>query len=114
MKLALIGHRGVGKSSLLKRIESYLPKEAGYRCLSLDEEIEKRASVKIDEIFKKNGEAYFREIEQKIFQEPDQVNIKHWKVDFICLEGVGVFISIIQTLFSCILKKIINTIIFFN
>lgn len=58
---ALIGHRGVGKTSLLKRIKSYIP-ECEIFCL--DEEIEKKhGSIKA--IFRDKGEPAFRELEQE-------------------------------------------------
>lgn len=64
MKLTvLVGHRGVGKSSLLKRISKYFPESV---CVCLDEEIEKTHSP-IEEIFKSQGESKFREIEKEVF-----------------------------------------------
>ncbi|MBY0386372.1 hypothetical protein K2X05_14545 [bacterium] len=60
----LVGHRGIGKSSLLKRISKYLPQSL---CFCLDEEIEKRVAP-IEDIFKLQGESKFREIEKEIFR----------------------------------------------
>lgn len=68
--VALIGHRGVGKTSLLKRIEEH-HHFVGQRvlCFDLDREIEKRTGRAIDEIFSSDGEAEFRRIERSIFAE---------------------------------------------
>jgi shikimate kinase len=58
----LIGHRGVGKTSLLKRWKQYEPHQLYF---DLDSEIEKNTGLSIDEIFSQKGEAAFREIEKK-------------------------------------------------
>ncbi|MBY0315306.1 MAG: hypothetical protein K2Q26_07290 [Bdellovibrionales bacterium] len=55
----LIGHRGIGKTSLLHRIQRYLPRT---RCIDLDAEIIK-TNGSIKEIFKDKGEPYFRQLE---------------------------------------------------
>ncbi len=61
----LLGHRGVGKSSFLKRISRYLP---GAACYDLDSEIEKsHGSIKT--IFAEQGEDAFRQIENKVFEQ---------------------------------------------
>lgn len=59
----LVGHRGVGKTSLLRRIEQYLP---DVRVYDLDAEIEKSEGETIAQIFRVQGEAYFRAAEQKV------------------------------------------------
>lgn len=59
----LVGHRGVGKSSLLKRISKYIPESL---CFCVDQEIEKRIAP-IKDIFKSQGEKKFREIEREMF-----------------------------------------------
>lgn len=56
----LIGHRGVGKTSLLQRLKNYFPKEVFF---DLDEEIEKREKKKISQIFHQSGESHFRHLE---------------------------------------------------
>ncbi|MCB0378736.1 MAG: hypothetical protein KDD33_09610 [Bdellovibrionales bacterium] len=66
MKLFLIGHRGVGKSSLLGRLKNYFP---DVTCLCLDEEIENRTGRSIKDIFTNEGEATFRKFEQKFLGE---------------------------------------------
>ena len=50
-RIALIGHRGVGKSELLKRIAVYHGSSA-VNCMDLDNEIEVRTSRSICDIFK--------------------------------------------------------------
>lgn len=72
MKTALIGHRGVGKTSVLKRIEAYYS-GAGRQvlCFDLDREIEKRTGRTISEIFSHDGEPAFRKIEASVFAEID-------------------------------------------
>lgn len=60
----LVGHRGVGKSSLLKRIKAYVPSA---HCWDLDEEIEKIQGESLIKTFKAKGESYFRQIEGEVF-----------------------------------------------
>ncbi len=66
----LIGHRGTGKSSLLKRLAQYFPDRI---CLDLDAEIERRYSKSIFEIFSE-GEKNFRALEEKVLSEITQQN----------------------------------------
>ena len=58
-KWLIIGHRGVGKTSFLKRYGHFFSK-----AFDLDAEIEKRAQKKIPEIFETQGEASFRALEE--------------------------------------------------
>jgi shikimate 5-dehydrogenase/shikimate kinase len=72
-RVALIGHRGVGKSSLLKRVEDYFKAQGqAILCLDLDSEIEKRVGQPIQQIFEMAGEAAFRDYERKTFFEIHQ------------------------------------------
>ncbi len=64
MKRALIGHRGVGKSSLLQRHKEYFP---GVLAFDLDHEIEKNTGKKISDIFSQEGEGSFRRHELEAF-----------------------------------------------
>lgn len=67
MLFALIGHRGVGKSKLLKRISSYYSTiERKCICVDLDERIERNESI--SEIFKTKGEDHFRRKEWENFE----------------------------------------------
>ncbi|MFK8138106.1 MAG: shikimate kinase [Bdellovibrionales bacterium] len=66
MRLAIVGHRGAGKSSLLKRLKGYY---SDYVCVDLDEYIERAESRTIIDIFKKEGESFFRSLETKYFNQ---------------------------------------------
>ena len=58
----LAGFMGVGKSTILKKISE----KTELSCLDLDTSIEEKHGP-IKEIFEKNGEGYFRELEEKEF-----------------------------------------------
>lgn len=60
----VIGHRGTGKSSFIKRIKYYY-QERRLHCqvFDLDAEIEKKLQKSISQIFLEHGESYFREQE---------------------------------------------------
>lgn len=64
-KIILIGHRGVGKSTILKKIKSKHPEII---TIDLDEEIVIRSKKSIQEIFNQEGESQFRKHEQEVFQ----------------------------------------------
>lgn len=66
MKRILIGHRGVGKSSLLERHAEYFPETP---CSDLDAIITDKENQAVSDIFKTRGEAAFRELEKKYFLE---------------------------------------------
>ena len=61
MRVALIGMRGAGKSTL----GSMLAKEAQYRFVELDSEIEKDRGMPLSEIFSLYGQSGFRAIEKR-------------------------------------------------
>lgn len=65
MKRVFIGHRGVGKTSLLNRHKIYFPEIPHF---DLDEEIQKNVSMEIKTYFEKHGEAKFRQIERSVFE----------------------------------------------
>jgi len=65
MKRVLMGHRGVGKSSLLRRHKEYFP---GVPSFDLDQEIEKLTGKKISDIFVQEGERAFRSYELDAFK----------------------------------------------
>ena len=65
----LIGHRGVGKTHLLKRIQKYLKNEKSLQFWDLDQEIEKRKETKVYDLFSLIGEAKFRELEREILND---------------------------------------------
>ncbi|MCB0412934.1 MAG: hypothetical protein KDD50_01290 [Bdellovibrionales bacterium] len=64
----LIGHRGVGKSSFLKRIKKYYDEQIqNVHVYDLDEEIE-NSEGSITKIFLEKGEDYFRKLERTQFE----------------------------------------------
>lgn len=65
MKRVFIGHRGVGKTSLLARHETYFPE---IKHFDLDSEVETTTGRKISEIFKVFGESEFRTLEGAVFR----------------------------------------------
>ena len=60
--IVLIGMMGSGKSSIGK----ILSKKLNIDFIDIDQKIEEVESLTISEIFKRNGENYFRKIEEKI------------------------------------------------
>ena len=60
--LVLTGMMGVGKSTIGKK----LSKKLNLKFVDIDKIIEQSEKIKIPEIFKSKGEAYFRKIEKKI------------------------------------------------
>lgn len=65
---AVIGHRGTGKSELMKRLQFYLSDQV-VDFVDLDSEIEEKIGKTIPELFLEHGEAYFRELERQLFLE---------------------------------------------
>ncbi len=82
-RIAIIGHRGVGKSAFLKRAETYLPGNVLY--LDLDLEIERRHGKTVSEIFLSESESGFRKIEREIFSQIDRETVH--KDVFLALGG---------------------------
>ena len=66
MKRILIGHRGVGKTSLLERHEHYFPEVPAH---DLDLFISEKENQPVSDIFSSRGETAFRELEKKYFLE---------------------------------------------
>ncbi len=66
MKKVFIGHRGVGKTELLKRHQSYFPNIQHFDLDQVIAEIEKQS---VSDIFTTHGEAYFRQLEKKYFNQ---------------------------------------------
>jgi shikimate 5-dehydrogenase/shikimate kinase len=73
VKVAIVGHRGVGKTTFLRRVERVF-REAGLtgHYLDLDHEIERRRATSIPEIFSRGGVTEFRRIESETFAELDR------------------------------------------
>ena len=65
LNIYLVGMMGSGKTTISK----HLAKDFGYRCLDMDKMIETIASKPISEIFRDEGEAYFRDLETKVLAE---------------------------------------------
>ncbi|UYL08669.1 shikimate synthase [Bdellovibrio sp. SKB1291214] len=86
----IIGHRGTGKSELVKRMQIAMP-SSDVAYLDLDDEIEKRIGKTIRELFMEHGEQYFREMEKQMFFEVLQ---KPYKDIFLVL-GAGFDVTII-------------------
>ena len=63
--IAIIGLMGVGKTTIGKKLASKM----GYYFIDLDQEIEDRQKKTISEIFRDDGEKYFRDIEEKLIEE---------------------------------------------
>jgi len=81
--LVLVGMMGTGKSTIGKEVAKKLKIDF----IDTDQLIEKEANLTIAEIFKKNGEKYFRELEEKIF-----LKIKNDKEKIVSVGG-GAFIN---------------------
>lgn len=65
-KIALIGHRGVGKTELLERLRLHFPQ---FEYFDLDTEITRKLSNPIYKIFETFGEDYFRSKEIEVARE---------------------------------------------
>jgi XRE family transcriptional regulator, aerobic/anaerobic benzoate catabolism transcriptional regulator len=61
-KLALVGLRGAGKSSVGRMLASQL----GAPFIELDEQVEEEAGMSLGELFELRGEAWYREIEARV------------------------------------------------
>jgi shikimate kinase len=61
---AIVGHRGVGKTTLLDRWKIYQPE---FEFIDLDSEIEKRTGLSVSDLFSQKGESEFRKIEVEVF-----------------------------------------------
>ena len=65
MRIYLTGFMGAGKTSVGGNLSNLL----GYPLLDLDQEIESRAGLAVREIFEKQGESVFRELEHSCLKE---------------------------------------------
>ena len=91
MKRIFFGHRGVGKTSLLKRHQTYFPEVAHF---DLDEEIANSVGQTVAEIFTGQGEAEFRNMEQVIFNKISQ------RDSFVIAVGGGFDVSLTPQVFE--------------
>lgn len=90
MKTVIVGHRGVGKSELLRRLRLYVRDEES-AFIDLDNEIEKKIGKGIRELFLEHGEAYFREMERQVFLEMLQQPFKNITI----VLGAGFDLSVV-------------------
>lgn len=70
MRIYLIGMPGVGKST----IGEILSKKINYNYIDLDNYIEEKSMMFIDEIFSSYGEKYFRDLETNCLKEVSKLN----------------------------------------
>ncbi|MFM8423008.1 MAG: shikimate kinase, partial [Candidatus Fonsibacter sp.] len=94
--LVLVGMMGTGKSTIGKEVAKKLKIEF----IDTDILIENETNQTIAEIFKKNGEKYFRDLEEKIF-----LRIKNDKEKIIS-SGGGAFIN--ESIRKKILKEYLS------
>ena len=83
--MILSGFMGAGKSSLAE----YISRNYGYELIDTDVVIEKEAGMKIEEIFRIHGEAYFREIETGILEDINK-NVQKMSGKYIFSIGGGI------------------------
>jgi len=62
--IVLVGFMGAGKTTIGK----LLAKSLGFSFIDTDEELEKEEGMSIAQIFEKNGEEYFRELESEFIK----------------------------------------------
>jgi shikimate kinase len=83
----IVGFMGCGKSTVGRALAD----ELGWSFIDLDEEIERRESTSIAEIFVQRGEPAFREIESRVLR--DRVrNVQSGRPQVVSLGG-GAFLS---------------------
>lgn len=91
-KIFLIGHRGTGKSTILK---DYANKVKSDVCYDLDAEIELRKQVKIQTLFETHQASKFRELERKVLQnliadfEDFKIHAKNQNIKLVVSLGAG-------------------------
>ena len=64
-KIFIVGMPGSGKSTMAR----YLSSKTKFNYLDLDEEIEKKSQKSVTEIFRDEGQEYFRSLETKLLKE---------------------------------------------
>lgn len=87
MKRVFVGHRGVGKTSLLARHAKYFPSIPTY---DLDTEIEKKIQSSINDFFKMFPEEKFRTAERDVFN-----TLTRNRQDYVIAVGAGFPVSYI-------------------
>lgn len=97
MKWLLIGHRAVGKTSLLWRLQKYFKENKNLMCFDLDQEIVNQEDMTITELIQRKGEDYFRQIEIKKYKE-----LSGKFGDFIISLGAGFDLSALDPSHNCL------------
>ena len=90
MITVIVGHRGTGKTELVKRIQSSTH-NSDVEFVDLDESIESKIGKTIRELFFEHGEDYFRELERQLFLETLQKPHK----EMYLVVGAGFDVSVI-------------------
>ncbi|BBE31579.1 hypothetical protein OSSY52_17200 [Tepiditoga spiralis] len=83
-KIFLIGMMGCGKTTLGKKLSNIL----NLPFIDIDSEIEKKEKKSIENIFKENGETYFRTLEKKTLKE-----INYFYTSGIISTGGGIILD---------------------
>jgi shikimate kinase len=81
--IALVGFMGTGKTAVARRLAG----DMGKKYISTDELIEKREKRSINDIFRDEGEPYFRKVEKEVVKEVSE------KRDQIIDAGGGVILD---------------------
>lgn len=88
MRRHFVGHRGVGKTELLKRHAIFFK---SIQHFDLDDEIKKYLNTSISNFFEIKGEKEFREVEKTVYQKICKEN-----KEFVLAVGAGFDISVID------------------
>ncbi len=90
MITAVIGHRGTGKTELMRRLQLYL-RDREAELVDLDNEIEQKIGKSLRELFLEHGEAYFREMERQVLLE----SLQGEHAEMYIVLGAGFDLSVI-------------------
>ena len=101
-KVVLIGYMGSGKSAISKKIANLI----NIPFVELDDYIEEKEGMSIENIFKKKGELYFRKIEHQLFLE--LLDSKESLIISTGIISVLVFIGIL--IFNKVEKSFMDTV----
>lgn len=98
--IVLIGMPSAGKTTIGKLLEKQLHK----KCIDIDDEIEKKAGMRISEIFQKYGEETFRDIETQVIKEVSSLHnviiatgggsvLREINMDRLHLNGIIIYVD---------------------
>ena len=85
-KIYLIGHRGVGKTRMVKAMKAI---QSRFTCVDLDEEIELRTGQKVFNIIMSKGLKFFRQLEFEVLKSIESAFEGHKKKKYIVALGAG-------------------------